>query len=253
MLGCKPSLFPMGQNQKLALAKGPTLLEPSRYRRLVRRLIYLTITRPELTYLVHILIQFRQTSLQYHWDIAMQVLRYLKSSHGQGIIIPQHNDLQLVGYYDSDWASCPITRKFISGYLMKFDNTPISWKIKKQATISRSSSEDEYHAMTHATSEILWLCNFLETLQVPCIKHTLMHCDNQEALHLVVNPIFHERKKHIEIDCNFIKEHIQSGAIGTTYLPTKQQNANIFTKCLSVKVLQDLMFKLGVHNPHPPT
>ena len=158
----------MEQNHKLALAKGPPLLEPSRYRRLVGRLIYLTITRPELTYSVHILSQFMQTPLQDHWDVVIWVLRYLKSSPSQGIILPWHNYLHLVGYCDSDWASCPITRKSISCYLMKLDIAQISWKTKKQATVSRSLSEVEYRAMAHATSEILWLHNLLVTLQAPC-------------------------------------------------------------------------------------
>lgn len=71
MLGCKPSLFSMEHNHKLALAKGPRLLEPSRYMRLVGCLIYLTITRPELTYSVHILSQFMQSPLQDHWDVVI--------------------------------------------------------------------------------------------------------------------------------------------------------------------------------------
>lgn len=106
--------------------------------------------------------------------------------------------------------------------------------------------------MAHATSEILWLRNLLETLQVPYIKLMLMHYDNQAALHLVANLLFLERTKHVEIDCHFIRKHIQSSAISTTYLPTKQQNADIFTKSLGMKVFQYLVFKLGVHNPHPP-
>lgn len=96
-----------------------------------------------------------QTPLQDHWDAAMRVLRYLKSSPGQGIVLPKNNDIQLVAFCDSDWASCPITRKSTSGYLMKLGNIPISWKTKKQVTISRSSSEAKYRAMTHATSEII--------------------------------------------------------------------------------------------------
>lgn len=131
MLDCKPSLFSMEQYHKLVLAKGPSLLEASRYMRLVGRLIYLTITRLELTYSIHILSQFMQTPLQDHWDAATRVLRYLKFSPGQRIILPPYTNLQLVGYYDSDWASCPITRNSISGYLMKLGSAPISWKINK--------------------------------------------------------------------------------------------------------------------------
>lgn len=115
MLGCKPSAFPMEQNHRLALASGPTYPEPSRYCRLVGQLICLTITRPEITYSVHILSQFMQEPKQAHWEAAMRVLRYLKSSARQGIILPRDNNPKLTGYCDSDWASCPLTRKSISG------------------------------------------------------------------------------------------------------------------------------------------
>ncbi|PNX89752.1 putative copia-type protein [Trifolium pratense] len=253
MLACKPSSFPMEQNHRLALATGPSFSDPSKYRRLVGRLIYLTITRPEITYAVHILSQFMQEPLQAHWEAAMRVLRYLKSSPGQGIILPRENNLELVGFCDSDWASCPLTRRSTSGYLMKLGEAPVSWKTKKQVTVSRSSSEAEYRAMAHAASEIIWLRNLLACLQVQCDSPTLLYCDNQAALHLAANPVYHERTKHIEVDCHFIREHIQSKAISTAYVPTKQQQADIFTKSLGGKTFHDLQSKLGVHNPHSPT
>jgi len=137
----------MEHNQKVVLDKGPTCSDPSRYRRLIGRLIYLTITRPEITYSVHILSQFMQSPQQTHWDAAMRVLRYLKSSPGQGIILPKENDLQLVAYCDSDWVSCPLTRRSTSGYLMKLGSAPVYWKTKKQSTVSNSSSEAEHRAM----------------------------------------------------------------------------------------------------------
>lgn len=136
MLACKPCSFPMEQNHRLALAEDSPYSDPSQYRRLVGRLIYLTITRPEITYSVHILSQFMQAPKQEHWNAAMRVLRYLKSSPGQGIILPKDNDLHLVGYCDSDWASCPLTRRSVSGYLMKLRSAPISWKTKKQTIVS---------------------------------------------------------------------------------------------------------------------
>ncbi|KAK2448739.1 putative mitochondrial protein [Trifolium repens] len=109
MLACKPASLPLPPNHKLALDSSPLYEDPSQYRRLVGRLIYLTITRPELAYSVHILSQFMQKPHRGHWDAAMLVLRYLKSAPGQGIIIPKDNDLKLVAYCDSDYASCPLT------------------------------------------------------------------------------------------------------------------------------------------------
>ena len=106
---------------------------------------------------------------------------------------------------------------------MKLGNALISWKTKKQMTISRPSSEAEYRAMTHATSEIIWLHNLLNTLQVPCTHPTPLYCDNQAAIHLAANHVFHERTKHIEVDCHFIRDHIQSGTITTAHVSTQHQ------------------------------
>lgn len=92
---------------------------------------------------------------QGHWDATMHVLRYLKSSLGQGIIIPRDNDLIVVAYCDSNYVSCPLTRRSISGYDLNLGTTPISWKTKKQIIKSRSSSEVEYRVMDHATSEVI--------------------------------------------------------------------------------------------------
>lgn len=73
-----------------------------------------------------------QSPRQGHWEAAMRVLRYLKSSPGQGIILPKENDLKLTAYCDSDFASCPLTRRSVSGFLMKLGAAPLSWKTKKQ-------------------------------------------------------------------------------------------------------------------------
>jgi len=87
LLGSKPMEFPMEENHKLALDSGSTLDDPCRYRHLVGRLIYLTITRPELSYAVHILPQFMQNSKDEHLDAARCVVRYLKSTPGYGVLL----------------------------------------------------------------------------------------------------------------------------------------------------------------------
>uniref|UniRef100_A0A803NM80 Retroviral polymerase SH3-like domain-containing protein n=1 Tax=Cannabis sativa TaxID=3483 RepID=A0A803NM80_CANSA len=99
LLGSRPAGFPIEQNHTLALAKGPLLIDPERYRRLVGRLIYLSFTRPDLVYTVHILAQFMQHPLQDHWDAALRTVRYLKGCLGQGILLRTDCELSLTALY----------------------------------------------------------------------------------------------------------------------------------------------------------
>jgi hypothetical protein len=107
--------------------------------------------------------------------------------------------------------------------------------------------------MAHATSEIVWLRRLLGHLQVEFDSPTILHCDNQAAIHLASNPVFHERTKHIEVDCHFIREFVSKGVISTVHIPTRSQQADIFTKSLGTRQFQELSIKLGSHNPQPPT
>nr|KYP51407.1 Retrovirus-related Pol polyprotein from transposon TNT 1-94 [Cajanus cajan] len=253
LLGCKPSDFPMDQNHKLALADGPAYDDPTHYRRLVGRLLYLTITRPELSYAVHTLSQFLQHPLQEHYDAVLRVLRYIKGNPGQGLLIRSTCDLHLRAYCDSDWASCPITRRSITGYFITLGQSPISWKSKKQHTISRSSAEVEYHSMAAATSELLWIKAFLQDLGVSHSMPMTLYCDSQSAIHIASNPVFHERTKHIELGCHFVREHMMSKTISTQHIRTDSQPTDILTKALGRKQFQFLLSKLDISSLHAPT
>ncbi|PKI73561.1 hypothetical protein CRG98_006142 [Punica granatum] len=216
MLGSRPAHFPMEQQHRLSRDSGDPIPDPGLYRRLIGRLLYLTITRPELAYPVHILSQFLQDPRQDHWDAVMRVLRYLKQSPGQGIFL-RPTSLSLTAYCDADWASCPMTRRSLTGYFITLGGSPISWKTKKQTTISKSSAEAEYRAMAATVSELLWLRALLRSLGVSHDFPMRLFCDNQAALHIASNPVFHERTKHIEIDCHFIRQHLCSGAVETSH------------------------------------
>ncbi|KAJ8899522.1 hypothetical protein K2173_018496 [Erythroxylum novogranatense] len=171
------SLVPIEQNHRLALADGTLMADPERYRRLVGRLIYLTITRPELYYSVHVLAQFMQNPRMDHWEAALRVAFFLSSD----------SDLRLLAYCDSDWASCPLNRRSLAGYVVLLGKSPISWKTKKQHTISRSSTEVEYRFMTTTTCELKWLPRLLQFLGVFDEDFTCLYCDSQAALHIEVN------------------------------------------------------------------
>ncbi|PKI35625.1 hypothetical protein CRG98_044079 [Punica granatum] len=242
----------MEQHHRLSTSSSDLLTDPAKYRRLIGRLIYLTITRPEISYSLHILAQFMQEPRQDHWDAAIRVLRYLKQSPGHGIFL-RPTSLKLEAFSDSDWASCPLTRRSITGYFIMLGGCPVSWKTKKQTTVSRSSAEAEYRAMAATVSEVIWLRNLLSSLEVKLTTPTPLFCDNQAALHIAANPVFHERTKHIEIDYHFVREHLKSSVVATDYLPTRLQLADIFTKALGCDRFRFLLSKLGIRDPHAPT
>jgi len=147
-----------------------------------------------------------------------RVIRYLKGSVGEGIFLPTQNDLQLYGYCDSDWGACPLPRRLLTSYFVTLGSSPISWKIKKQATASISSAKAEYWAMVVATSELVWVFTFLASLSIFHTQPTKLFYDSQAGLHIAKNSIFHERTKHIEIDCHFVREKLALGLITFTHI-----------------------------------
>ncbi|XP_021715956.1 uncharacterized protein LOC110683856 [Chenopodium quinoa] len=118
LLGARPASTPIEQNHTLAKFESSILSDPEMYRRLMGRLIYLSFTRPDLAYAVHILSQFMQQPRQDHWEAALRTVRYLKGCPGQGILFSSDCDLHITDWCDSDWVSCPLTRRSISGWLV---------------------------------------------------------------------------------------------------------------------------------------
>ncbi|CAA7058648.1 unnamed protein product [Microthlaspi erraticum] len=220
----------MVQQHGLALSQSPLLENPEQYRRLVGKLIYLAATRPDLAYAVHILSQFMQHPRHDHWIALMCVIRYLKGTPGQGVFLKSDCDLRLHGWCDSDYAGCPLTRRSLSGWLMQLGSSPISWQTKKQDVVSRSSAEAEYRCMAMALCELKGLRQLLMELGVEHDRPMSLHCDNQAALYIAANPVFHERTKHVEIDCHYVRDAVHDRLIATKKVDTKEQLADIFTK-----------------------
>ena len=153
MTGSRPSDFPMEQHLRSQPKDGTLLPDPIIYRRLVGRLLYLTVTRPNIQYVVNTLSQFMQFPYSTHLDATNQVLRYLKCTVGKGLFLSASSSLTFVGYACSDWASCPTTPRSTTGYFTMLGSSPISWKTKKQPTISCSSVEAEYRSLAALTYE----------------------------------------------------------------------------------------------------
>lgn len=210
----KPSLIPMEQHHSLLSdTSSPHIFDPSQYRRLVGRLIYLTITRPDLSYPVHILAQFLAAHKVCHFNVALKVIKYIKGTVSQGLFMSASSSMQVTAYADADWAACPYTRQSLTGYCVTLGGSLIAWKSKKQNTVSRSSAEAEYRTMADTCCEIQWLINLFHELGCPKMAPVTLYCDNKSALYIASNPVFHERTKHISIDCHLVREKLQQGLI----------------------------------------
>ncbi|KAK1435086.1 hypothetical protein QVD17_00846 [Tagetes erecta] len=253
MLGCKPSAFPIEQNLKLDKGENEPKVDASRYRRLIGRLLYLQATRPDIAYAVNVLSQFVADPRNNHMEAANRVLRYLKGTPGQGILLSREGAPVLTAYCDSDWLGCPYTRRSRTGYIVLLGGAPISWKTKKQSVVSRSSAEAEYRAMASTVSEILWIRWLLHDLQVHISSPTPLFCDNQAARHIANNPVFHERTKHVEMDCFFVRERVESKDIVPLNINSKMQIADLLTKGLGTQQLHFLLGKMGIKDLYAPS
>ncbi|XP_056692131.1 uncharacterized mitochondrial protein AtMg00810-like [Spinacia oleracea] len=248
----KPAKTPLPVKLKLTNSSDEPYTDPTQYRCLVGKLNFLTHTRPDLSFAVQTLSQFMQSPKLSHFNALTHLLRYVAHSIGQGIYIQSSSQLVLRAYCDSDWAACPDTRRSVTGYVMLLGTSPISWKSKKQSTISRSSSEAEYRAMAAAASEITWLVRLLKEMGLSNLQPVQLRCDNQSAIHIAKNPVHHERTKHIELDCHFTRDKVLEGLIDLTYVPTADQLADMLTKVLSYPQHSELISKLGMLQLEPP-
>eukprot|EP00253_Pinus_taeda_P035397 PITA_35397 len=124
---------------------------------LTGKLLYLTHTRPDLSFVVGLVARFLQNPRESHWKAAKRILRYVRGTVQFGIHYSAKATPLLVGFTDSDWAGDPDDRKSTAGYVFTLGSGPITWACKKQATISLSSAEAEYCGAVEASKEALWL------------------------------------------------------------------------------------------------
>ena len=125
-------------------------------------------------------------------------------------------------------------------------NNLVSWSARKQATVSRSSTESEYKALANATAEIMWVQSLLQELCVSSPPAAVLWCDNLGAKYLSSNPVFHARTKHIEVDYHFVRERVLEKLLEIDYIPSGDQVADGFTKALSVRLLENFKANLNL-------
>ena len=162
------------------------------------------------------------------------------------------NDLKIQAFSDSDWATCPVSRILVTSYCIFLGKSLISWKTKKQTTVSWSSTEAEYRALASLTYELQWLKYLCDDIHLPIPVPFCTFSDSESTIQLAKNPSFHERTRHIEVDCHLIRIKIQQGLILLSYVPSGCQLVDVFTKALYPNPSKQNVCKLGLVNIHCP-
>lgn len=253
MTSCNPTSTPVDTKAKLSASSGSPYEDPTHYRSLAGALQYLTFTRPDISYAVQQVCLHMHAPKDDHMNALKRILRYIQGTLDYGLHLYKSSFSDLVSYTDADWGGCPDTRRSTSGYCVFFGDNLISWSSKRQPTLSRSSAEAEYRGVANVVSESCWIRNLLLELHYPIQKATLVYCDNVSAIYLSVNPVQHQRTKHIEMDIHFVREKVARGQVRVLHVPSRYQIADIFTKGLPRILFDEFRDSLSIRKPPAST
>ena len=223
MSSCKPISTPMPSKGRHLPNCNELYPNPTHYRSIVGGLQYLTFTRPNISYSVNFVCQFMHAPTLAHYKFVKLILRYVRCTTHLGMHILASSTLDLYAFSDADWVG------FTIGFCTFLGGNCISWSAKKQSTIARSSAEVEYRSMASTVAELTWLSFLLRDLGIPFSCPSILHCDNLSALHMTINPVFHGRTKHIELDYHYVCEKVALGSLETCFISSTNQLTDIFT------------------------
>lgn len=161
-------------------------------------------------------------------------------------------ELCLNAFADVDWATCKETWRSITDFCVYLCSSLICWKSKKQGVVSRSSTEAEYRSFAMVTCELIWLQRILRDLCVQVTGPAKLYCDNKSAIHIATNPVFYERKKHIEIDCHTVRDQIKAERLKTLHVSMGNQLADILSKPLHAGPFRSFLQRLSLSSLYHP-
>ena len=246
----KTSPIPMREGAHLSksTSEEPNFTLMKRYQRLLGSLMYITLqTRPETSYSVGHLMRFASNPDDSHMRELTHLLRYFRPTIDKGIVfqaLPEDENEEdeeirnfkrlgtLKGYVDADFGGDLDTRRSTTGFIFTLGGGPISWVSKLQTTVSLSTCEAEYTAISIAGREALWLANLLESMGFGGVRPMAIYTDSEPAMKLAKNAQMHARSKHIDIRMHWIRDAIQNGDIELHYLSTEEMIADTLTKPL---------------------
>ena len=232
MLGAKEVCTPLSTSTPLKLNDGTASFDSTEYKRVLGSLQYLSLTRPDISFAVNKLSQFMHKPTQTHWTATKRLLRYLKQTIFHGVQLTCKTHPTLKTFLDADWTGNLDDRTSTLAYISFLGSNPISWSLKKQRAVERSSMEAEYRALANAASKTVWIHSLLQELGFKLQSPPSPLCDNLGATHLSFNLVHHSRMKHIQIDLHFVRDLVQRGALQVRHVHTQDQLADLLTKPL---------------------
>ena len=208
-------------------------------------------TRPDIAFTTGRLSQYLKAPVQRHHGAVKELLRYIGSTVNQRIRYGPSETRNLTVYTDSDWAGDKSDRKSISGFVTMLCGGPVSWASRKQTSVSTSSTEAEYIALSTAAKQAVWTGQVIRDMGFPSYigsnPNTIsIKGDNQGSLALVKNPHLHERSKHIDIQYHHVRDLEEKGHIEVSYIPTADMVADGMTKPLGRTLFNRFKELLGM-------
>jgi hypothetical protein len=250
MENVNPTPTPVALGLKLSKNDESPSVDANLFKRLVGSLMYLTATRPDIMYGVSLISRFMEKPKESHWKDGKRVLRYIAGTKRFGILYASSDNYKLIGYTNSDWGGNMDDRKITLGYIFHLGSGAISWASQKQPIVALSSAEAEYVAATSAACQVVWMRRVLSDLRHPQEEPTKIYIDNNSAIALSKNHVFHKRSKHIDTRYHFIRELVNNGDIYLEFCRSKEQLADIFTKPLAKNVFEHLREEIGIADIH---
>lgn len=248
MLDCKPISTPMEPALNITIENEDKGLETI-HRQLIGCLLYATMcSRPDICYAVTYLSRFQHKPNTETWTYMKRVLRYLKGTLDQKLTYDRNiSENALYGYVDADWGSDKQDRKSTTGYVYYIYGCLCVWSSKKQGSVSLSSTEAEYVALSEACTEVIWIKRILQEMGLKISNAIEIFEDNQSCINLTKNAVLHKRTKHIDIRHNFVRDLVEEKEVIVKYIQSEHQVADLMTKALSRSRFEKLVGKLGLH------
>ena len=231
---CNSVQAPMEFGLCLSKAEEEREIDATDYRKNIGCLRYLLHTRPDLAFCVGVLSRYMHSPRESHGIALKQCLRYLQGSSSFGLFFERSSQKisRLIGYSDSSYNVDPDDGRSTTGHIFYIGKSPLTWCSQKQDTVALSICEAEFMACTEAARQAIWLRDLLSEVTSQTREKVTIRIDNQSAIALTRNPVFHGRSKHIHSRYHFIRECVERELIEVEHVPGNEQKADILTKAL---------------------